>query len=72
VEAPPVTDELARFRLDGRVAVVSGGSRLCAALAGVGARIVVVGRDRDRATAALEASGGDGVLTLDGGLTACQ
>jgi NAD(P)-dependent dehydrogenase (short-subunit alcohol dehydrogenase family) len=90
VEAPAVTDELARFRLDGRVAVVSGGSggigsRLRAALGGVGARIVVLGRDRDRATAALEASGAvlllcsdasafitGQVLTLDGGLTACQ
>jgi NAD(P)-dependent dehydrogenase (short-subunit alcohol dehydrogenase family) len=66
MEAAAVTDELARFRLDGRVAVVSGGSggigsRLCAALAGVGARIVVVGRDRDRAAAALEAAGGDGI-----------
>ena len=48
--------ELARFRLDGRVAVVSGGSggigaRLCAALGGVGARLVVIGRDADRALA---------------------
>jgi NAD(P)-dependent dehydrogenase (short-subunit alcohol dehydrogenase family) len=66
-----MTDELARFRLDGRVAVVSGGSggigsRLCAALAGVGARVVVVGRDRDRAWAALEAAGGDGLaITAD-------
>jgi len=37
-------DELARFRLDGRVAVVAGGSggigvRTCAALAAVGARV---------------------------------
>jgi NAD(P)-dependent dehydrogenase (short-subunit alcohol dehydrogenase family) len=58
--------ELDRFRLDGRVAVVSGGSggigsRLCAALAGVGARLVVVGRDRDRAAAALDEAGGDGI-----------
>jgi NAD(P)-dependent dehydrogenase (short-subunit alcohol dehydrogenase family) len=61
-----VTDELARFRLDGRVAVVSGGSggigsRLAAALAGVGARLVIVGRDHGRASAALEAAGGDGI-----------
>jgi NAD(P)-dependent dehydrogenase (short-subunit alcohol dehydrogenase family) len=61
-----LTDELARFRLDDRVAVVSGGSggigsRLCEAFAGVGARIVVIGRDRDRAQAALEAAGGDGI-----------
>ena len=51
--------ELARFRLDGRVAVVAGGSggigaRLCAALGGVGARLVVIGRDADRASQALE------------------
>jgi NAD(P)-dependent dehydrogenase (short-subunit alcohol dehydrogenase family) len=61
-----MSDELARFRLDGRVAVVSGGSggigaRLCAALAGVGARLVVIGRDKDRAAAALDAAGGDGI-----------
>jgi gluconate 5-dehydrogenase len=42
-------DELARFRLDGRVAVVSGGTggigrRLSVALAGVGASVAVVGR----------------------------
>jgi NAD(P)-dependent dehydrogenase (short-subunit alcohol dehydrogenase family) len=58
--------ELARFRLDGRVAVVSGGSggigaRLCAALGGVGARRVVLGRDADRAAQALEDAGGDGI-----------
>jgi gluconate 5-dehydrogenase len=69
VEAAAVTDELERFRLDGRVAVVSGGSggigvRLCAALAGVGARLVVVGRDRDRVTAALEATLADVRATL--------
>ena len=43
------TDELARFRLDGRVAVVSGGTggighRLSLALAAVGARVAVLGR----------------------------
>jgi gluconate 5-dehydrogenase len=58
--------ELDRFRLDGRVAVVSGGSggigiRLCRALAGVGARLVVIGRDADRASAALDRAGGDGI-----------
>jgi len=42
-------DELARFRLDGRVAVVSGGTgaigrRVVLALARVGARVAVVGR----------------------------
>jgi len=61
-----MSDELARFRLDDRVAVVSGGSggigsRLCEALAAVGARIVVVGRDADRASEALDAAGGNGL-----------
>jgi len=61
-----MSDELARFRLDGRVAVVCGGSggigaRLCQAFAGVGARIVVIGRDADRASAALDAAGGNGL-----------
>jgi NAD(P)-dependent dehydrogenase (short-subunit alcohol dehydrogenase family) len=61
-----MSDELDRFRLDGRVAIVSGGSggigrRLCAALGGVGARLVVVGRDAERASAALDEAGGDGI-----------
>jgi NAD(P)-dependent dehydrogenase (short-subunit alcohol dehydrogenase family) len=61
-----MSGELDRFRLDGRVAVVSGGSggigaRLCQAFAGVGARIVVVGRDANRASAALDAAGGNGL-----------
>lgn len=48
-------DELARFRLDGRVAVVSGGTgaigrRLSVALAGVGARVVVLGRSGAQAS----------------------
>ena len=48
-------DELARFRLDGRVAVVSGGAggiggRLSVALAGVGARVAVLGRSAENAT----------------------
>ncbi len=43
-------DELARFRLDGRVALVAGGaggigSRLSVALAGAGAEVAVLGRD---------------------------
>jgi len=61
-----MSSELDRFRLDGRVAILSGGSggigaRLATAFAGVGARLVVVGRDRDRAVEALDAAGGDGI-----------
>lgn len=49
-------DELQRFRLDDRVAIVTGatggiGSRLAAALGRVGARVVVHGRDEARADA---------------------
>jgi len=62
-------DELARFRLDGRVALVAGGSggigaRACAALAGVGARVAVVGRAPDRlarARDAVEAAGSEAI-----------
>lgn len=48
-------DELLRFRLDGRVAVVSGGTgaigrRLATAFAGVGARVGILGRSADSAT----------------------
>jgi gluconate 5-dehydrogenase len=61
-----MSDELERFRLDGRVAVVAGGSggigvRICQALAGVGARIVVIGRDANRASEALDQAGGNGL-----------
>jgi len=53
-------DELSRFQLDGRVALVAGGSggigiRLCAALAGVGATVAIVGRSEERLQAALDA-----------------
>jgi NAD(P)-dependent dehydrogenase (short-subunit alcohol dehydrogenase family) len=66
--------ELERFRLDGRVAVVPGGSggigsRLCQALAGVGAHVVVVGRDGDRAQAAVDAAGGPGGLAVQADVT---
>ena len=48
-----MTDELQRFRLDGQVAIVGGGSggigvRTCAALAGVGADVAIVGRAATR------------------------
>ena len=63
--------ELDRFPLDDRVALVSGGSggigvRLCAALAGVGAKVAVVGRDEGRLQAAREAveSAGSEALVL--------
>src|SRR5215211_5184810 len=60
------TDELARFRLDDRVAIVTGGtggigSRLAEALSRVGARVAVHGRDATRAggmAGRLEAEGG--------------
>lgn len=58
----PAVDELARFRLDGRVALVCGGTggiglRLSQALAGVGARVAVVGRSLERAEAARDVVG---------------
>jgi NAD(P)-dependent dehydrogenase (short-subunit alcohol dehydrogenase family) len=48
------------FRLDGRVAIVTGGSKglgksMAAALAGAGANVVVVSRHREEAQAAAEA-----------------
>jgi gluconate 5-dehydrogenase len=60
-------DELKRFRLDERVAIVAGGSggigmRASTALAGVGAHVAVLGRGDDRldeARAAIEAVGGE-------------
>jgi NAD(P)-dependent dehydrogenase (short-subunit alcohol dehydrogenase family) len=60
-----VTDELARFRLDGRVAIVTGatggiGGRLAEALSRVGARVAVHGRDASRAVAIAERLEADG------------
>ena len=62
--------ELDRYRLDGRVAMVSGGSggigvRLCGALAGVGAKVAVVGRSEaglEAAREAVEAAGSEALV----------
>ncbi len=59
------TTTLDSFRLDGRVAVVIGGTgvlcgRMAASLAGAGARTVIVGRDQSKATAALETMRAEG------------
>jgi NAD(P)-dependent dehydrogenase (short-subunit alcohol dehydrogenase family) len=69
-------DELSRFRLDGRVVLVSGGSggiglRLCSAFAGVGAKVAIVGRSRDRLQDAREAveAAGPQALVLEGDMT---
>ena len=63
-------DELSRFRLDGRVAVVSGGTgaigrRVALALAGVGARVAILGRSADRASdlaQSIEQAGSEALL----------
>jgi NAD(P)-dependent dehydrogenase (short-subunit alcohol dehydrogenase family) len=60
-------DEFQRFRLDGRVAVVAGGSggiglRACEALAGVGAKVTIIGQSPERLAAAqraVEAAGSE-------------
>jgi NAD(P)-dependent dehydrogenase (short-subunit alcohol dehydrogenase family) len=64
-----MVDELQRFRLDGRVAIVTGatggiGSRVVQALGRVGARVVVHGRDQDRATGISERLRAEGVEAL--------
>ncbi len=53
-------DELKRFRLDGRVAIVAGGSggiglRTCEALAAVGAKVTIIGQSQERLAAAQRA-----------------
>jgi gluconate 5-dehydrogenase len=58
-------DELGRFRLEGRAAIVTGGtggigSRVAEALARVGAQVVVHGRDEARARAVAERLRGEG------------
>lgn len=66
------TTELQRFRLDDRVAIVAGGSggvgvRACAALAGVGARVAVIGRSEARLAAArgaVEHAGGEALVIV--------
>jgi gluconate 5-dehydrogenase len=65
-----VPAELRRFDLTERVAIVAGGSggvgvRTCAALAGVGARVAIVGRSHERldqARAAVEKAGGEALV----------
>jgi NAD(P)-dependent dehydrogenase (short-subunit alcohol dehydrogenase family) len=67
-----LTDELERFRLDERVAIVTGatggiGSRIAQALSRVGARVAVHGRDEARATAGAErltAAGADAIAVV--------
>jgi gluconate 5-dehydrogenase len=69
-------DELARFRLDGRVTIVAGGSggigvRLCEAFAGVGAKVAIVGRSAEglqRTREAVESAEGE-ALVLTGDMT---
>ena len=69
-------DDLSRFRLDGRTALVSGGSggigvRICEALAGVGANVAIVGRDEGRLQSAREAveRAGPRALVLEADVT---
>ena len=67
------TNELQRFRLEDRVAVVAGGSggvgvRACGALAAVGAKVAIIGRSEERlaeARKAVEDVGGE-VLVIAG------
>ena len=64
------TNELQRFGLEDRVAVVAGGSggvgvRACGALAAVGAKVAIIGRSEERladARKAVEDVGGEGLV----------
>ena len=69
-------NELDRFRLDGQVAVVAGGSggigvRVCGALAGVGADVAVIGRRAEGLAEARQSveSAGRRALVLEGDMT---
>ena len=63
-------DELQRFTLADRVAVVAGGSggvgvRTCGALAAVGAKVAIIGRSEERlaeARKAVENAGGEALV----------
>ena len=63
-------DELQRFTLADRVAIVAGGSggvgvRTCGALAGVGAKVAIIGRSAERlaeARQAVEKAGGEALV----------
>jgi NAD(P)-dependent dehydrogenase (short-subunit alcohol dehydrogenase family) len=63
-------DELQRFTLTDRVAIVAGGSggvgvRTCGALAGVGARVAIIGRSKERLEEArqeVEKAGGEALV----------
>lgn len=63
-------DELQRFTLADRVAIVAGGSggvgvRTCGALAGVGAKVAIIGRSKERleeARAEVEKAGGEALV----------
>jgi gluconate 5-dehydrogenase len=64
------TAELQRFTLADRVAIVAGGSggvgvRTCGALAGVGAKVAIIGRSKERleeARQAVEKAGGEALV----------
>lgn len=70
------TDELRRFALPDRVAIVAGGSggvgvRACGALAGVGAEVTIIGRSKERlaeARKAVQNAGGE-ALVITGDMT---